>query len=93
MKYVSIDVHFSPNNGKRFVIAFPNDLIHEDVAKAMIQVAVRQQWPKAVATVHAAGEIDVMAHETFGKSTTLQVLADPEDAAKFNTSDYGGNYL
>lgn len=93
MKYVGIDVQH-PGLGltKRLVVAFPEDLVHAEVAKALVEVAVKQ-WPKSSVSVGSAGFMSVEAKSTHGKSESLRLEADVEDAVRFNMSDYGGNYL
>lgn len=92
MKYVSLDM--TPNSGgltKRLVFAFPNDIVHKDMADSMTRLL---QVDGAEVSVHAAGEINANANATFGSSVSLGGLqADPDDARLFLMQDYGGNYL
>lgn len=89
MKYVSVDMHLG-DMVRRIVVAFPNDLTHALMAKA-VEVVCQTEWKGCKTTVHAAGEIEVEADSTHGESLSLGIKADPEDARMFNLSDYAGH--
>lgn len=91
MKYVGIDVGHG-NLTKRLVVVFPDDFVHKDVAEALKTVA-RKSWPKSHVSTGSGGFIGVVAGDTYGKSESLGLTADKDDARKFNFADYGGNYL
>lgn len=89
MKYVSINVKVS-NINTRLVIAFPNDLVHAEVAESMVMCCHRQ-WPGSKVTIYSAGEIDMDEVRTFGHSESLGLESDPSDARALISSDYGGH--
>jgi len=91
MKYVSVDVKIGATT-RREVVAFPNDFVHAIMADAIV-AACKRQWPKAKITVHGAGEIDVVAQETYSRSESLDLDSDSQDARMFNSSDYSGHLL
>ena len=97
MKYVGIDVtHGAGTNTeltKRLIVAFPDDLVHADVA-AVMKVVARQSWPKAKVETGSAGFFTGRMDSTYGESTSLGGLkSDKDDATRFNMMDYGGNHL
>lgn len=89
MKYVSIDVGHK-DLCKRFVIAFPNDFIHADVAEALLAVA-KKQWPTLPCKVASAGDMTVSCLGVGGGSTSLKLKSHAWDALAFNGQDYSLN--
>ncbi len=95
MKYVAIDVRFNgkkSGHGKRFIVPFPEDIVHAIMAEAMTN-AFKLQWPECTCKVHAAGTMLVTAESCHGKSDSLKVKADPNDSRMFNAQDYSFNLL
>lgn len=92
MKYITL--HLSSPRESRFtkdlVIAFPNDLVHKIVAEAL-KAAAQVQWPDYKVEVIAAGDIEVAAQYTGGKSESLKLKGRQIDAMSFNFADYGNN--
>ena len=98
MKYIGLDVTFKgltadqPSVTKRMVVSFPDDLVHSMVADAM-KHAARRQWRGADVKVSTAGFIEATARDTHGKSESLGIKSDANDARRFNMANYGGNIL
>lgn len=93
MKYVAVDVMMAKDFGKRFVVAFPEDIVHAVMAEALRQ-AIKTQWPNVLSIkTSSAGNMNVVARSTSGKSESLSLKADPMAAATFNNQDYSGNLL
>lgn len=94
MKYVRLDVTFVAAKMKRkYVFPFANDLSHSMMAGAM-KAVLQADWPAPAHTVDivSAGEIDVEAGATWGRSVSLLgLLAKEEDAEILNTTDYSGH--
>lgn len=95
MKYISIDVTHGKGDGeltKRLIVAFPEDLIHVDMAQVVEKLA-KMTFPRARVAVRSAGFVTV-AGKCHGASETLGLKSDPEvDTMCFNSGDYGGNYI
>jgi len=62
---------------------FPNGLIHEDVAKAILSIPAH-----ASAKVVSAGEVTVYGAECGGKSSTLDLKAGKGDSKIIESIDY-----
>lgn len=91
MKYISFDVKMGSLT-RRQVVVFPNDLTHSIMADGVL-AALRNQFPTASLSIHAAGFAESLVASTYEHSESMGIPADPEDAARFNLSDYGGHIL
>lgn len=92
MKYISIDMSLSGIT-RRLVTVFPEAVTHEIMARALIS-AYREEWPRSLLSVHAAGFTNAQMVDAHGKGESMGgVKSDPMDAQMFNTSDYSGNIL
>lgn len=95
MKYISVDVKLGNEKSgitKRMVVVFPEDLVHSIVAKGILY-SLWEQYPTATLAVHAAGFTDAYMNKAYDSSVSMNLKADPTDAARFNLSNYGGNVL
>lgn len=92
MKYISIDMTLGTIT-RRMVTVFPEMVTHEIMARSLIS-AYREEWPRALLSVHAAGFTNAQMADAHGVSESMGgVKADPKDAQMFNLSDYSGNIL
>ena len=90
MKYVSLNVKHGGVTQK-LVIAFPNDLVHAEVSKAM-QLCCRAHWKGAQIQTVNAGDIWIDDAITGGHSESLGLTGNPEDSRTFLSSDHGGHF-
>lgn len=87
MKYIM----FKQDQGelsKLIPVIFPNDLVHEDVAKALQQTVLKDH------SIFSAGSISPLNLIAEGHSETLGIASSPEvDSYVIKMNDYGAGYL
>ena len=82
MKYIMLEQRIG-NVPRKIPIIFPDILNHSDVALAITSMLTNTQ--NIVTKVVSAGEFNnFMCDYTIGKSTTLNVESDPDDAEVIN---------
>lgn len=81
MKYVMM----MTAEGKKFPIIFPDDLVHEEVAKAMANYDDPAFFFTATPN---AGDIEMDVVHVGGKSTSLRVESGAEDELLISYADY-----
>jgi hypothetical protein len=86
MKYIMLDI--SKEDGlKKIPIIFPDDLVHLDVARALIP-AVRHTFHDKTVKVSSAGIVLELEGHCFGESETLKVKSDPHDTLILNSYQF-----
>lgn len=84
MKYIMFEVT-SGTITKKLPIVFPDDLIHQWVARSLLPM-LRMQYDNAKPI--SAGSFNMLSGETFGDSETLKLKADKEDGDIIGSYDY-----
>jgi len=82
MKYIM----FKSDSGKKFPIIFPDEIPHSFISKAILEI---EALKGIELEVYSAGFVEglVVGHTT-GKSTTLEVESNIEDAQIITTYPY-----
>lgn len=80
MKYVMFRVKGPGGNDRLIPVVFPNALVHRDVAEAL--------YPVIKGLPVSAGECVVLVDSTHGKSDTLSLNANEDDASVITGHDY-----
>jgi hypothetical protein len=79
MKYIMLEVDSDTPTARRLPILFPVELIHSDVADALIEV-VKNSGNSNVKPV-SAGEVILESVKTGGFSSSLHIGPEPLDSA------------
>ncbi len=91
MKYIMIQRNLSASidddNVTMYPIIFPKELVHKDVADAIVDV-VKRYWPKSEVEIVSAGDISVVFGTTSGFSSTLELESDVADDMVISTGEY-----
>jgi hypothetical protein len=82
-KYVMFELDFL-GEAKKVPILFPPDLVHKDVAEALLRDCVNLRDAKPV----SAGTVKFRVDRTFGYSDTLDLTASEDDLRVLNTYNY-----
>lgn len=95
MKYIVLACRMTNDATLELPVVFPNNLVHREVADALVP-CVQKHFPGKAVTVVSAGEISStvfgsdMCH---GRSDTLNMNSrGAEDDALLMMNDYGANY-
>lgn len=91
MKYVVLTVAKGRDTKYRFPIIFPNNLVHDHVAKA-VGLLLQLMFIQSKVTVTSAGEVNSMdfAGECYGDSESCGVKSKGvEDTQLIKLNDYG----
>lgn len=84
MKYVMLEIRGPGGLKRRVPVIFPNEMVHEDVTKAIQTIA---PYDKAVPV--SAGDITLISGVTCdGQSNTLKLKAHKKDALTIQLLDY-----
>ena len=75
--------------GRRRPILFPNELVHAEVTDAVIACGLMNSGGSFYRPV-AAGFITLAVASTHGRSESLNMASDPDDATRINTHPYTG---
>lgn len=86
MKYIMFKTELGGEQ-QLIPVIFPNQLVHMLVAEAMIPCLTKHGYPIKLAS---AGEVTIFGTEItcHGKSETLNLAANPNDAAVIHNHDY-----
>ena len=85
MKYIMFKV--STGTIERLVpMIFPNECVHAIMAVSFAHACEQHGWK--VEGVASAGDVNITAEDCSGRSTTLNVDAQSEDAKVITTYDY-----
>lgn len=90
MKYVMIQRTLGgvdDDNVTMYPIIFPKELVHKDVAEAIIK-SIKEAWSKYEVQVVSAGEVSIVSGFVGGFSDTLSLESDPADDSVISTIDY-----
>lgn len=86
MKYVMLEVSLKEVK-KKVPIIFPDFMIHEDIAKAAVNI-LSQHHNLYEAEVVSAGDLNLYVESVSGRSTTLGIKADSLDREVINNYEY-----
>ena len=70
-------------------VIFPAEMVHKDVAEAMVRMAMRYDDPR-LWIPRSAGFVQLMATSAHGESESLNLPSDPEDTRLINVRGYTG---
>lgn len=89
MKYIVFSVELDEGHTKEIPIIFPNDLVHEDVAKSFKRVLFRNFEDQEISVI-SAGFINVgLVLSCHGRSETLGIASrGAADETLINRYDY-----
>lgn len=86
MKYIMFKQQVGDMD-KLVPIIFPNDLVHEDVAKALQESVLKDH------TIVSAGSISLLNLKAEGRSETLNIESNPVmDSHVIKMNDYGAGW-
>lgn len=68
-------------------VIFPNELVHQLVER-YFRLALQRHWPDSTIEAVSAGDCELGFLECSGKSETLGLSSDPEDAEMIRLYDY-----
>jgi hypothetical protein len=86
MKYIMFSITIGSIQFKVPII-FPNNLVHSEIAQAMLPVFQRH-FGECSPVVISAGDYDPIDSVCYGKSETLKVSASPDDGKIILTYAY-----
>jgi len=93
VKYVVLTVS-GKNHTMRFPIIFPNNLVHDHVAKA-VGLLLNLMFPRYNVNVTSAGEVNSMdfGGKAYGKSESCRVSSKKTDTQLIRMNDYGAGAM